>query len=92
MPSNTEKSIISRYFSNIITGYPGLCRSDPAPGSEFIGAGGLGEPIVTGLALNDTGLILQGALPAAGLAILVELLFELLERLLVKPHMLKGQI
>ena len=60
--------------------------------AAFIGAGGLGEPIVTGLALNDTGLILQGALPAAGLAILVELLFELLERLLVKPHMLKGQI
>ena len=60
--------------------------------SAFIGAGGLGEPIVTGLALNDTGLILQGALPAAGLAILVELLFELLERLLVKPHMLKGRI
>ena len=60
--------------------------------AAFIGAGGLGEPIVTGLALNDTSLILQGALPAAGLAILVELLFELLERLLVKPHMLKGQI
>ena len=60
--------------------------------AAFIGAGGLGEPIVTGLALNDTGLILQGALPAAGLAILVELLFEMLERLLVKPHMLKGQL
>ena len=60
--------------------------------AAFIGAGGLGEPIVTGLALNDTGLILQGALPAAGLAILVELFFELLERLLVKPHMLTGRL
>jgi osmoprotectant transport system permease protein len=60
--------------------------------AAFIGAGGLGEPIVTGLALNDTSLILQGALPAAGLAIVVELLFELLERLLVKPHMLQGQL
>jgi len=58
--------------------------------AAFIGAGGLGEPIVTGLALNDSNLILQGALPAAGLAIMVELLFELLERVLVKPHMLKG--
>lgn len=58
--------------------------------AAFIGAGGLGEPIVTGLALNDTNLILQGAIPAAGLAIIVELLFELLERVLVKPHMLKG--
>ena len=60
--------------------------------AAFIGAGGLGEPIVTGLALNDTSLILQGAIPAACLAILVELLFELLERLLVKPHMLAGQL
>ena len=60
--------------------------------AAFIGAGGLGEPIVTGLALNDTNLILQGAIPAAGLAILVELFFELLERLLVKPHMLAGQL
>ena len=60
--------------------------------AAFIGAGGLGEPIVTGLALNDTGLILQGAVPAAGLAILVELLFELLERLTIKPHMLQGQL
>ena len=57
--------------------------------AAFIGAGGLGEPIVTGLALNDTGLILQGAIPAACLAILVELLFERLEKHLVKPHLLE---
>ena len=38
--------------------------------AAFIGAGGLGEPIVTGLALNDVNLILQGAIPAAILAIL----------------------
>ena len=44
---------------------------------------------MTGLALNDTNLILQGALPAAGLAILTELFFEGLEKLLVKEHMLK---
>lgn len=60
--------------------------------AAFIGAGGLGEPIVTGLALNDTNLILQGAIPAALLAIIVELLFEGLERLLVKPHMLSGSL
>jgi osmoprotectant transport system permease protein len=60
--------------------------------AAFIGAGGLGEPIVTGLALNDTNLILQGAIPAAILAIVVELLFERLERLLVKPHMLSGSL
>ena len=60
--------------------------------AAFIGAGGLGEPIVTGLALNDTRLILQGAIPAAVLAIVVELLFELLERFVVKPHMLSGRL
>jgi len=47
---------------------------------------------VTGLALNDTNLILQGAIPAACLAIIVELLFEGVERLAVKPHMLQGSL
>jgi len=55
--------------------------------AAFIGAGGLGDPIVTGLALNDTHLILQGALPAACLAILTELIFSAIERALVVPHM-----
>jgi osmoprotectant transport system permease protein len=41
--------------------------------AAFIGAGGLGDPIVTGLALSDTSLILSGALPAAVLALLVDL-------------------
>ena len=40
--------------------------------AAFIGAGGLGEPIVTGLALSDTGLILAGAIPAAVLAVVVD--------------------
>ncbi len=57
--------------------------------AAFIGAGGLGEPIVTGLALNDTGLILQGAIPAAALAILVEFLFELLEKAIIPRHLLQ---
>lgn len=48
--------------------------------AAFIGAGGLGDPIVTGLSLNDTGLILQGAIPAACLAMAIELGFEVLER------------
>ncbi|MXW52457.1 MAG: ABC transporter permease subunit [Gammaproteobacteria bacterium] len=55
--------------------------------AAFIGAGGLGDPIVTGLALDDTGLILQGAIPAAILAIATELVFEGLERLLVPGHL-----
>jgi osmoprotectant transport system permease protein len=57
--------------------------------AAFIGAGGLGEPIVTGLALNDRGLILQGAVPAALLAIITELAFELLQRVVVPGHLLQ---
>jgi len=48
--------------------------------AAFIGAGGLGEPIVTGLQLADSRLILSGALPAAALAILVDLLLAVVER------------
>ncbi len=55
--------------------------------AAFIGAGGLGEPIVTGLTLNDPKLILQGAIPAAILAIVVELMFELIERWWIPAHL-----
>jgi osmoprotectant transport system permease protein len=48
--------------------------------AAFIGAGGLGDPIVVGLSLDDVNLILQGAIPAACLAILTELLFSYIER------------
>jgi osmoprotectant transport system permease protein len=57
--------------------------------AAFIGAGGLGEPIVTGLALNDTGLILEGAVPAALLAVATEWGFEGLEKLLIPKHLLQ---
>jgi osmoprotectant transport system permease protein len=50
--------------------------------AAFIGAGGLGEPIATGLALADTRLILSGALPAAALALLVDAGLGLVERTL----------
>ncbi|HXG11638.1 MAG TPA: glycine betaine ABC transporter substrate-binding protein, partial [Gemmataceae bacterium] len=49
----------------------------------LIGAGGYGQPILTGIRLDDTGLILQGAVPAALLALLMQGLFEAAERLLV---------
>jgi osmoprotectant transport system permease protein len=48
--------------------------------AAFIGAGGLGEPIVTGLSLADTRMILSGAIPAALLALLVDGLLTLAER------------
>jgi osmoprotectant transport system permease protein len=49
----------------------------------LVGAGGYGEPIITGIRLNDVGLILQGAVPAALLAIAVQLLFDLAEQRLL---------
>lgn len=55
--------------------------------AAFIGAGGLGEFIVTGLALNSTSLILKGAIPAAMLAILMELGFEGFEKILIPKHL-----
>ena len=48
--------------------------------AAFIGAGGLGEPIVAGLALSDTRMILSGAIPAALLAIAVDGVLALVER------------
>lgn len=57
--------------------------------AAFIGAGGLGEPIVTGLYLNDVSLILSGAIPAALLALAADRLLGLLE-LRLTPRGLRG--
>ncbi|HZR78614.1 MAG TPA: ABC transporter permease, partial [Chthoniobacterales bacterium] len=51
--------------------------------AALIGAGGLGEPILSGLNLNDHATILQGAIPAAILALLVQWFFDLLDRVLI---------
>jgi osmoprotectant transport system permease protein len=51
--------------------------------AALIGAGGLGEPILSGLNLNDHVTILEGAIPAALLALLVQSLFDLLDRVLI---------
>jgi osmoprotectant transport system permease protein len=49
----------------------------------LIGAGGYGQPILTGIRLNNVELILEGAIPAALLALVAQGLFGLLDRLLV---------
>jgi osmoprotectant transport system permease protein len=49
----------------------------------LIGAGGLGQPVFTGIRLDDMGLILRGAIPASALALAVQALFELVERRVV---------
>jgi osmoprotectant transport system permease protein len=53
--------------------------------AAFIGAGGLGVPIVAGLQLADTTRILSGAVPAALLALLVDRLLAIVE-LLLRPR------
>jgi osmoprotectant transport system permease protein len=57
----------------------------------LVGAGGFGEPIFTGIRLDDVGLIMQGAIPASVLALLVQGLFELVERRVV-PRGLRGAV
>ena len=54
--------------------------------AAFIGAGGFGERIVAGLAVNDTGAMLAGALPSAVLALLVQFMFDGIERALVRSR------
>ena len=49
----------------------------------LIGAGGYGQPILTGIRLDNTALILEGAIPAAILALAVQGMFELAERAVV---------
>jgi osmoprotectant transport system permease protein len=49
----------------------------------LVGAGGYGQPILTGIRLDDYGLILEGALPAAFLALVSQFLFEFSERFLI---------
>ncbi|MBN2366664.1 MAG: ABC transporter permease subunit [Calditrichaeota bacterium] len=49
----------------------------------LIGAGGYGQPILTGIRLDNVSLILEGAIPAALLALLVQWLFDLSEHLFV---------
>jgi osmoprotectant transport system permease protein len=54
--------------------------------ATFIGAGGLGERIVAGLAVNDTAYMLSGAVPAALLALLLQWAFDAIERRLQHQH------
>lgn len=57
----------------------------------LIGAGGYGQPILTGIRLDDIDLILQGAIPAAVMALFVQGFFELLERFVVTRGLRKAR-
>lgn len=52
----------------------------------LIGAGGYGQPILTGIRLDNVGLILEGAIPAAVLALLVQGMFDLIEKKLLPEY------
>ena len=52
--------------------------------AAFVGAGGFGERITAGLALNDSAMLVAGALPAALLALLVQGGFALAERCITR--------
>ena len=56
----------------------------------LVGAGGFGQPIFAGIRLDDVSLILEGAIPASALALIVQGLFDLLERVLV-PRGLRAE-
>ena len=64
----------------------GVINVGTATLAALIGAGGLGDPIVAGLALADTRMVLSGAVPAALLALLVDAALGLAERL-VRPDL-----
>jgi osmoprotectant transport system permease protein len=51
--------------------------------AALIGAGGLGTFIMTGLALNDTNIILQGAIPATMLSFAAHVFFYILDKLII---------
>ena len=58
--------------------------------AAFIGAGGYGERIVAGLAVNDHTLLLAGAVPAAAMALLLQWGFDGVDRWLI-PAGLRGR-
>ncbi len=51
--------------------------------AAFIGAGGYGERIVAGLAVNDNVMLLAGAIPAAAMALIVQAGFDALDRIII---------
>jgi len=59
--------------------------------AAFVGAGGFGERIVTGLALNDHAALLAGAIPAAALALLIEGAFAYGERWAIPAGLRQGR-
>jgi osmoprotectant transport system permease protein len=60
--------------------------------AAFVGAGGYGERIATGLALNDDTLLLAGAIPSALLALVVQGAFEAMEWRLARRRLASSSV
>ncbi len=60
--------------------------------AAFIGAGGLGDFINQGLALNNTNLLLLGSIPAALMALIFDYALAYLETSLATPHVKKFRL
>ena len=58
--------------------------------AAFIGAGGYGERIVAGLAVNDHVILLAGAIPAAAMALVVQGGFDALDRVFIPRGLRTG--
>lgn len=76
---------------NILTGIKttGVICVGMATLAAFIGAGGYGTNIVTGLALNNLEMIMRGALPAALMAVGIHFLFEVIERVFIPKGLIR---
>jgi osmoprotectant transport system permease protein len=51
--------------------------------AAFIGAGGYGDRIVAGLALNNYNMLLAGAIPACSMALLIQISFDWIDKYLI---------
>ena len=67
-----------------------IINAGTAPLAFLIGGGGLGQLIFTGIALDDTGTILAGAIPTAVIAILADFLIGSAARVVVSRGVFPG--
>ena len=88
-----SKDQVARYSRQLILPELGVRGQERllASSALLVGAGGLGERIVAGLAVNDTDRMLAGAVPAALLALVVQGFFALVERQLVPAPLRAGR-
>lgn len=58
--------------------------------AALIGAGGYGSLIVMGLAINDLNVVLEGAIPAAAMALVAQFIFSIVEKRFISKGLRYG--